>query len=66
MRDHILLGHVYIPGFMVWVIVSLIALYVVKFLLGGLLRRNNFVNPSLIELCLVVIIAGQLLILQVQ
>lgn len=66
MRDHILLGHVYIPGFMVWVILSLIALYVVKFLLGGILRRNNFVNPSLIELCLVVIIAGQLLILQVQ
>ncbi|GEM77761.1 DUF1656 domain-containing protein [Vibrio superstes] len=66
MSDHVLFGHIYIPGFMVWVILSLIALFAVKSLLGGFLRKHNFVNPSLIELCLVVIATGQLLILQVQ
>lgn len=66
MRDYILLGNVYIPGFMALVILSLIALLAIKYLIGGFLRKKKFINPSLIELCLVVILAGQFLIMQVQ
>jgi hypothetical protein len=66
MKDQLLFGNVYIPGFMILVIVSLFALMAVKYLFGDILRKKKIINPSLCELCLVIIAAGQLLLLQVK
>ncbi|WP_275660854.1 hypothetical protein, partial [Vibrio mediterranei] len=55
----------YIPGFMVLVAVAIAILIVVKYTLGGLLRKGKIMNPSLTELCLVIIVTGQLLLIKV-
>ncbi|MFA0085275.1 hypothetical protein [Vibrio sp. 10N.261.51.F12] len=65
MSDHILFDYIYIPGFMVLVIVALAILFVIKYTVGGLLRKGKVFNPSLSELCLVIIITGQLLMIKV-
>ncbi|MFA0550130.1 DUF1656 domain-containing protein [Vibrio lentus] len=66
MKDQLLFGNVYVPSFMILVIVSLFALMLVKYFLGNVLRKNKIMNPSLCELCLVIIVAGQFLLLQVK
>ncbi|KFA95397.1 hypothetical protein HW45_26600 [Vibrio sp. ER1A] len=55
----------YIPGFMVLVAAAIAILIVVKYTLGGLLRKGKIMNPSLTELCLVIIVTGQLLLIKV-
>lgn len=65
MNDYVIFGHVYIPGFMALVISGLVMLFTIKHAFGGLLRRGDIINPSLSELCLVIIVIGQLILLQV-
>ncbi len=64
MQDYLLFGHVYIPGFMVNVILGLVLLFIIKYLTGNVLVNLKVVNPSLCQLCLVLFITGQLLLLQ--
>ncbi|ASI91602.1 hypothetical protein BSZ05_17265 [Vibrio mediterranei] len=65
MNDHIIFDYFYIPGFMVLVAAAVAILIVVKYTLGGLLRKGKIMNPSLTELCLVIIVTGQLLLIKV-
>lgn len=65
MQDHLLFGHIYIPGFMVLVLAGIAMLSAIKFLIGSTLLKLKIVNPPLVELCLVIIITGQLLLLKV-
>ncbi|MCY9854330.1 hypothetical protein [Vibrio mediterranei] len=65
MNDHIILDYFYIPGFMVLVSAAIAILIIVKYTLGGLIRKSKVMNPSLAELCLVIIATGQLLIAKV-
>ncbi|EDL54867.1 hypothetical protein VME0621_04758 [Vibrio mediterranei] len=65
MNDHIIFDYFYIPGFMVLVAAAIAILIVVKYTLGGLLRKGKIMNPSLTELCLVIIVTGQLLLIKV-
>lgn len=65
MNDHIIFDFFYIPGFMVLVAAAIAILIVVKYTLGGLLRKGKIMNPSLTELCLVIIVTGQLLLIKV-
>ncbi|PMO30940.1 hypothetical protein BCT12_18125 [Vibrio breoganii] len=64
MQDYLLFGHVYIPGFMVVVILGLVLLFIIKYLTKDVLINLKVVNPSLCQLCLVLFITGQLLLLQ--
>lgn len=65
MNDHILLDYLYIPGFMVLVIQAIAILIITKYTIGGLLRKGKVMNPSLTELCLVIVITGQILLFKV-
>ncbi|AYV23856.1 hypothetical protein ECB94_21500 [Vibrio mediterranei] len=65
MNDHIIFDYFYIPGFMVLVAAAIAILIVVKYTLGGILRKGKIMNPSLTELCLVIIVTGQLLLIKV-
>ncbi|WP_051868403.1 hypothetical protein, partial [Vibrio sp. ER1A] len=62
---NIIFDYFYIPGFMVLVAAAIAILIVVKYTLGGLLRKGKIMNPSLTELCLVIIVTGQLLLIKV-
>ncbi|GEA51010.1 hypothetical protein VIN01S_18140 [Vibrio inusitatus NBRC 102082] len=65
MQDYLLFGHIYIPAFMVNVIFGLFLLFTIKYVTRDILIKLNVVNPSLCQLCLVLLITGQLLLLQI-
>lgn len=50
---------------MVMVASAIALLIIIKYTLGGLIRKGKIMNPSLTELCLVIIVTGQLLMIKV-
>lgn len=65
MNDHILFDYLYIPGFMVLVVQAIAILIITKYTIGGLMRKDKIMNPSLTELSLVIVITGQIFLYKV-